>query len=64
MDVLDSHSVDEQARQALAVLSSVDPREKDSLVFKLVMKKDTALRNPSGFIMQSSLNAMRKHNLA
>lgn len=62
--VLDSLAVDEQARHALGVLSAVDPAAKNSLIFKLVMKSATALRNPSAFIMQCSLNAMRQHNMA
>ena len=64
VEVLDALGVDAQARSALGVLANVDMAAKDGLVFKLVMKKDTALRNPSGFVMQSCLNAMRQHSLA
>ena len=62
--VLGMHKVDDQARMALGVLAGVDKAAKDSLVFKLVAKTPGEIRNASAFVMQSTLNAMRSHNLA
>ena len=62
--VLDMHGVDGQARLALGVLVNVDKNAKDSLIFKLVAKTPGEIRNPSAFVMQGTLNAMRARNLA
>ena len=64
IQILSNAGVDDQAKSAISVLASVDRSAAASLIFKLIMKRGDELRNPSAFVMQSCLNAMRAHNLA